>query len=81
MEVALADIAVEPFEPPANIVSVRIDKATGKLSNNTSKSSLFEYFTIGTVPTEYVSQDNSIDIFQTESIQNKDDNKGVEELF
>lgn len=64
MKVALADLAVEPFELPADIVSVRIDKQTGKLSN---KSSLFEYFQVGTAPTEYVSQDNSIGIFQHES--------------
>jgi len=27
---------------------------------------LFEYFQMNTAPTEYVSQDNSIDIFQSE---------------
>lgn len=67
MKVALTDIDPEPFNPPADIISVRIDKATGKLTTNTSKSSLFEYFQVGTVPTEYVSQDNSVDIFQQES--------------
>jgi penicillin-binding protein 1A len=66
MKIALTDIAVEPFEPPADIVSVRIDKATGKLSTLTNKSSLFEYFQVGTAPTEYVDKDNSIDIFQQE---------------
>jgi penicillin-binding protein 1A len=76
MEVALADVTIEPFEPPAEIVSVRIDKATGKLSTNTNKSSLFEYFKLGTVPTEYVSQDNSIDIFQSDESNMKE-----EELF
>ena len=76
MKIALTDIAVEPFEPPADIVSVRIDKATGKLTTNTNKSSLFEYFKLGTAPTEYVSQDNSVDIFQSE-----DGAKSEEELF
>lgn len=66
MKIALTDIAPEAFQPPAEIVSVRIDKTTGKLSSNTNKSSLFEYFQLGTVPTEYVSQDNSIDIFQSD---------------
>ena len=74
MKIALTDIAIEPFEPPAEIVSVRIDKTTGKLTTNTNKSSLFEYFQLGTVPTEYVSQDNSIDIFQSD-----DDVKSEEE--
>jgi len=66
MKVALTDLPVEPFEPPTGILSVRIDKATGKLSTNTNKSSLFEYFQVNTAPTEYVSQDNSVDIFQGE---------------
>ena len=65
MKVALTDIAHETFEAPAEIVSVRIDKATGKLTTKTNKSSLFEYFKLGTVPTEYISNDNSADIFQS----------------
>ena len=77
MKVALADIAIEPFEPPAEIVSVRIDKSTGKLTTNTNKSSLFEYFQLGTAPTEYVSEDNSVDIFQSEDSEKQEE----EELF
>lgn len=65
MKVALTDLPVEPFEPPTDIVSVRIDKATGKLTSKTNKTSLFEYFQVGSVPTEYIKQDNSIDIFQS----------------
>ncbi len=77
MKVALTDITPEPFEPPTEIVSVRIDKATGKLTANTNKSSLFEYFQLGTAPTEYTSQDNSVDIFQSEDgVKNEE-----EELF
>jgi len=76
MKVALTDIANEAFEPPAEIVSVRIDKATGKLTTKTNKSSLFEYFEVGTVPTEYIRTDNSADIFQSgDSVNNE------EELF
>lgn len=77
MKVALTDIAIEPFEPPADIVSVRIDKATGKLTTNNNKSSLFEYFQVGTAPTEYVSQDNSVNIFQNEDGAKNEE----EELF
>lgn len=74
MKVALKDLPVEPFEPPADIVSVRIDKATGKLSSKTNKTSLFEYFQIGSAPTEYISQDNSIDIFQNDGdVQTEED--------
>ena len=77
MKVALTDIENEPFIPPTDIVSVRIDKDSGKLTTNTNKTSLFEYFQLGTAPTEYVSQDNSIGIFQS-----TDDKKvAEEELF
>ncbi|MDX2367955.1 MAG: penicillin-binding protein 1A [Colwellia sp.] len=76
MKVALTDIENETFEAPAEIVSVRIDKATGKLTTQTNKSSLFEYFKLGTVPTEYISTDNSADIFQSGDGVNNE-----EELF
>jgi len=76
MKVALTDITDETFEAPAEIVSVRIDKATGKLTTKTNKSSLFEYFELGTVPTEYISTDNSADIFQ-----NGDGVSNEKELF
>ena len=78
MEVALPDIAIETFETPAEIVSVRIDKATGKLTTKTDKTSLFEYFDLGTAPTEYISTDNSSDIFQDEY---EDEETSEEELF
>ncbi|MCP4988180.1 MAG: penicillin-binding protein 1A, partial [Colwellia sp.] len=32
MKIALADLEVEPFQPPVDIVTVRIDKASGKLT-------------------------------------------------
>jgi penicillin-binding protein 1A len=76
MRIALADIEPESFQPPVDIVSVRIDKATGKLSSKTDKSSQFEYFRLGNVPTDYVSQDNSSDILSGEKKQVED-----EELF
>jgi len=59
MKVALNDYPVESFEQPLDIVSVRIDKTSGKLTSKTDKSSRFEYFKLGTAPTEYVTQDNS----------------------
>lgn len=75
MKIALEDQNVEPFEPPAEIVSVRIDKATGKLTTLTNKTSQFEYFKLGTAPTEYISQDSSSDILDG------NDAKQEEELF
>jgi len=62
MKVALADYPVESFEQPLDIVSVRIDKTSGKLTSKSDKSSRFEYFKLGTAPTEYVTEDNSDEI-------------------
>lgn len=62
MKVALADLPVEPFEQPQALMSVRIDKASGKLTKKTDKSSRFEYFELGTAPTEYISEDISSEI-------------------
>ncbi len=59
MRVALADVETEPFIPPVDIVSVRIDKATGKLTTKTDKSSQFEYFRLGNAPTDYIIEDTS----------------------
>nr|WP_286235956.1 penicillin-binding protein 1A [Thalassotalea sediminis] len=65
MEEALKVFPAEPFVQPENIVSVRIDKATGKLTTKTDRSSTFEYFILGTAPSEYVTKDNSHEIFDT----------------
>jgi penicillin-binding protein 1A len=62
MRIALAELEDEGFQPPVDIVSVRIDKATGKLTTKTDKTSQFEYFRLGNVPTEYVVEDNSSEI-------------------
>ena len=64
MESALEDLPVEPFEQPIDVVTVRIDKATGKLTNKTDRTTIFEYFKLGTEPTEFVSQDKSSEIFE-----------------
>ena len=62
MRIALAEAKPEAFQPPIDIVSVRIDKTTGKLTTKTDKSSQFEYFRLGKVPTEYVTEDSSSEI-------------------
>lgn len=62
MRVALADVETEAFQLPVDIVSVRIDKATGKLTTKTDRTSQFEYFRLGNVPTDYVTQDNTSEI-------------------
>jgi penicillin-binding protein 1A len=78
MKVGLAEYPNEPFEQPVDIVSVRIDKSTGKLTNKTDKTSFFEYFQIGTLPKEYVTQDNSRQILDG---SNNDDNEDEASIF
>lgn len=65
MQTVIDDFSTEPFELPPNVVSVRIDDETGKLSNTSGYTSLFEYFVGGTEPTEFVdTQDNSPRLFE-----------------
>ncbi|WP_127960096.1 peptidoglycan glycosyltransferase/peptidoglycan DD-transpeptidase MrcA [Serratia microhaemolytica] len=52
MRMALEDVPEHKTEPPAGIVSVLIDKSTGKLSNGGENSRL-EYFIDGTQPTKF----------------------------
>lgn len=58
METALPKVDSSAFELPPDMVSVRIDQATGQLSNRSDHTSRFEYFIRGTEPTEYVREDN-----------------------
>ncbi len=71
MDVALLKYPEETFEQPVDIVSVRIDKTTGKLTNKTDKSSFFEYFQFGTAPTEQVTEDNSSEILDGSDSSNE----------
>ena len=75
MQEALADLPIEPFQQPDSLISVRIDKISGKLTTKTDKSSQFEYFELGTAPTEYISQDLSNEIL--DDIFNDDSNDGL----
>lgn len=45
----------QPIPTPVGISSVRIDLASGLLSRNTDYTSAFEFFKLGTEPTQYVS--------------------------
>ncbi|MCG7584670.1 PBP1A family penicillin-binding protein, partial [Photobacterium sp. OFAV2-7] len=44
METALEDVPVQRKQLPSDIVKVRIDRDTGKLSNRNDYTSMFEYF-------------------------------------
>lgn len=52
---AMVDVPEQRKDVPADIVKVRIDRATGLLTRKDDASSMFEYFVKGTEPTEYVS--------------------------
>ncbi|WON76745.1 peptidoglycan glycosyltransferase/peptidoglycan DD-transpeptidase MrcA [Serratia sp. UGAL515B_01] len=56
MKVALEGLPEQKITPPPGIVSVTIDKRTGKLSNG-GAGSRSEYFIEGTQPTEFSAQD------------------------
>lgn len=65
MSAVQEDFPTEPFELPPQVVSVRIDDETGKLSNRSGYTSLFEYFVSGSEPTEFVdNEDNSPRLFE-----------------
>lgn len=59
MKTALANKPIEPFKQPENLLSVRIDKKSGKLTTQTDNSSMFEYFIKGSEPTNFVIEDNA----------------------
>lgn len=61
MEVALQDKQVGSPIIPQDIVSVRIDRGSGKLTHRTDHTSRFEYFMAGTEPTDYVAMEEIID--------------------
>jgi len=64
---ALEDVPVQRKQLPSDIVKVRIDRDTGKLSNHNDYTSMFEYFEKGTEPTEQVGEGASGGIFESDS--------------
>lgn len=67
MKQALEDVPVQRKQLPADIVKVRIDRETGKLSNHNDYTSMFEYYEKGTEPTELVGEGGSETIFDADS--------------
>ena len=53
METALQHVASPAFELPENMMSVRIDQPSGKRTNRTDHTSMFEYFIRGTEPSDF----------------------------
>lgn len=67
MQVALEDIPYSPMAVPEEIIQVRIDRTTGKLTKRTDRSSMFEYFEVGTEPKASAQQQDLKDPFLLES--------------
>nr|WP_232848580.1 PBP1A family penicillin-binding protein [Bowmanella yangjiangensis] len=58
----------EAYPPvPDGIVTVRIDRTSGKLTQRTDHTSRFEYFIKGTEPTQYVDEEEFIDPFEQDT--------------
>jgi penicillin-binding protein 1A len=78
MQVALADVAEGSTQVPEGITQVRIDRTTGKLTDRTDHTSMFEYFQLGTQPTSKVSQDQIVDPLQEQKTAVKEE---VDDIF
>jgi penicillin-binding protein 1A len=64
---------------PEGIVRVRIDRATGKLTDKTDSSSMFEYFAKGTEPTTYA-QDTDLSL-PVENDQEDEEEAALDDIF
>lgn len=77
MEQALKDLPEQSMPIPEGIVTVRIDRDSGKLSKRTDTSTMFEYFVTGTEPKTYDVKSDLLDPFASD--EEKTDK--VEEIF
>ncbi|GAC16067.1 penicillin-binding protein 1A [Aliiglaciecola lipolytica E3] len=66
MQEALKDVPQEIKPMPDNIITVRIDRDTGKLTSRTDHTSMFEYFVKGTEPKSSVQSETVIDPFEND---------------
>lgn len=74
MGMALEGHDVVGKQVPNDITRVRIDRDSGLLTNKTDGSTMFEYFKIGTEPTEYVQESLTDTLYSN-------DESGGESLF
>jgi penicillin-binding protein 1A len=77
MQHALADKPEHLLPMPTDLLTVRIDKGTGKLTNRTDKTSRFEYFTQGTEPKIFVADAQIIEAAD----QGEQSKKQIEDIF
>jgi penicillin-binding protein 1A len=77
MQYALAGQPEHLLPMPTDLLTVRIDKGTGKLTNRTDNTSMFEYFTQGTEPHVFVADAQIIEA----SDQGEQSKKQIEDIF
>jgi penicillin-binding protein 1A len=77
MQHALADKPEHLLPMPTDLLKVRIDKGTGKLTNRTDNTSIFEYFTQGTEPQIFVADAQIIESAE----QGEQSKKQIEDIF
>ncbi|MFQ3236466.1 MAG: penicillin-binding protein 1A [Paraglaciecola sp.] len=77
MQKALDGVPQQKRPIPTNIISARIDGETGKLTQRTDHTSLFEYFSQGSAPENYVSDSEFFDPAQGD----EQESKPVEDIF
>jgi penicillin-binding protein 1A len=77
MQKALENVPEKNMPIPDDIVTIRIDRNSGKLTKRTDHTSLFEYFKRGTEPTTYVLEDELVDPF----VSGNDQSPEPEEIF
>ena len=77
MQDILDGVTEQDFSQPNDVVRIRIDRRTGKLTMRTDASSVFEYFIKGTEPTTYVTDEELS--FPVEQISSEQDDDLIEE--
>lgn len=77
MQYALAGEDEHSLPMPTDLVTMRIDKGTGKLTNRTDRTSMFEYFSQGTEPQVFVADAEIIE----PSEQGEQSKKQLEDIF
>lgn len=77
MDAALEDVELASKHIPDDIVMVRIDRTTGKLTNRNDHTSRFEYFVADTEPQSFVAEHDIVDPVGTTT----SDQTSVEDIF
>jgi penicillin-binding protein 1A len=77
MQYVLAGQPEHLLPMPTDLLTVRIDRGTGKLTNRTDKTSMFEYFTDGTEPHVFVADAQIIEAAD----QGDQSKKQIEDIF